>query len=404
MNSATATQAGETPTRAIALLALASFVSAANLRICDPLLPQIAGELGITVGSAAAVVTGFAVAYGLAQIVVGPLGDARGKLVMVVLGSLWAGVATMFCAAMPSLEPIVLFRFLGGAGAAAVIPLAMAWIGDVIAYERRQPVLARFLSGQILGIVFGQAAGGVLGELIGWRWTMVLLGVGHFGAGLLLLAEMRRVPAGRSAAGRARWRQAAASAYGLLQRPWVRVVVASVFVEGLAMFGAFAYVGAELHQRFGIGLGLVGAVLGAYGAGALLYVLLAGTLVARLGQPGLAAWGSVLVAVGYVALVFVPWLWLLPPAIALKGLGFYMLHNTLQTNATQMAPEARGLAVSLFAFGLFTGQSVGVALAAPIMDRYGARPVFLVAAATILAVAFWFRRQLLRRAIAAGGA
>ena len=41
-----------------------------------------------------------------------------------------------------------------------------------------------------------------------------------------------------------------------------------------------------------------------------------------------------------------------PPAIALIGLGFYMLHNTLQTNATQMAPEARGLAVSLFAFML----------------------------------------------------
>ena len=66
-----------------------------------------------------------------------------------------------------------------------------------------------------------------------------------------------------------------------------------------------------------------------------------------------------------------PSAWLAPPAIALIGLGFYMLHNTLQTNATQMAPEARGLAVSLFAFALFTGQSVGVALAAPVMDRYG---------------------------------
>jgi predicted MFS family arabinose efflux permease len=74
-----------------------------------------------------------------------------------------------------------------------------------------------------------------------------------------------------------------------------------------------------------------------------------------------------------------------------------MLHNTLQTNATQMAPEARGLAMSLFAFTLFTGQSVGVALAAPVMDRYGARPIFLVTAVMILLIAFWFRRQLLRR-------
>jgi MFS transporter, YNFM family, putative membrane transport protein len=57
-----------------------------------------------------------------------------------------------------------------------------------------------------------------------------------------------------------------------------------------------------------------------------------------------------------------PWLWLAVPAIACIGLGFYMLHNTLQVNATQMAPEARGLAVSLFAFFLFTGQSLGVAL------------------------------------------
>ena len=74
-----------------------------------------------------------------------------------------------------------------------------------------------------------------------------------------------------------------------------------------------------------------------------------------------------------------------------------MLHTTLQTNATQMAPEARGLAVSLFAFALFTGQSVGVALAAPIMDRYGGRPIFLATAAAILAIAFWFRWQLVRR-------
>jgi predicted MFS family arabinose efflux permease len=47
----------------------------------------------------------------------------------------------------------------------------------------------------------------------------------------------------------------------------------------------------------------------------------------------------------------------------IAGLGFYMLHNTLQVNATQMAPERRGAAVSLFAFCYFFGQSVGVALA-----------------------------------------
>ena len=88
-------------------------------------------------------------------------------------------------------------------------------------------------------------------------------------------------------------------------------------------------------------------------------------MVTRLGQPGLAAFGAVVARRRLRHARLMPSAWLAVPAIALIGLGFYMLHNTLQTNATQMAPEARGLAVSLFAFALFTGQSVGVALAAP---------------------------------------
>src|SRR3712207_7161731 len=51
-----------------------------------------------------------------------------------------------------------------------------------------------------------------------------------------------------------------------------------------------------------------------------------------------------------------------PAAVLAIGLGFYMLHNTLQTNATQMTPEARGTAVSVFSSALYIGQMAGVAL------------------------------------------
>src|SRR5215510_2643967 len=289
MRSATPTDPGATPSRAILLLALASFVGAANLRVCDALLPQIAAELGVTVGSAAAMVTAFAVAYGVCQIIVGPLGDAHGKLLGVVLGSLWAGIATLLCAVMPSLVPLVLFRFLGGAGAAAVILLAIAWIGDVVPYERRQALLARYISGQILGIVFGQAAGGLFGALIGWRATLLMLGVLHIGAGLLLLKERRRLRMGVPLPSKPRWAHAAFEAYRVLRQPWVQVVLVSVFIEGMAMFGGLAYVGADLHHRFGVGLGTVGALLASFGAGALLFAASASWLVPKLGQPGLAA-------------------------------------------------------------------------------------------------------------------
>jgi predicted MFS family arabinose efflux permease len=51
---------------------------------------------------------------------------------------------------------------------------------------------------------------------------------------------------------------------------------------------------------------------------------------------------------------------LVAPAMVLLGLGIHMLLNTLQTDATQMAPETRGLAVSTFANVLFMGQAAGV--------------------------------------------
>jgi YNFM family putative membrane transporter len=71
-----------------------------------------------------------------------------------------------------------------------------------------------------------------------------------------------------------------------------------------------------------------------------------------------------------------------------------MVHNTLQTEATQLDPQARGLSVAMFAMMLFTGQSIGVAFAGFIVDRWGGAPVFLIAATGLLAIILWFRRQL----------
>src|SRR5690348_14948046 len=101
---------GATPMRAIVLLAFAGLVSAANLRICDPLLPQIAGELGVTIGAAGTIVTAFALSYGLFQVVVGPLGDAQGKVRLIVAGCFWAGSATMVCAASSNLAGLTVLR------------------------------------------------------------------------------------------------------------------------------------------------------------------------------------------------------------------------------------------------------------------------------------------------------
>ena len=101
----------------------------------------------------------------------------------------------------------------------------------------------------------------------------------------------------------------------------------------------------------------------------------------------MAKLGGVCLAIAFAAVAFAPsWTWALP-ACFVAGFGFYALHNTLQTHATQMAPAARGTAVSLFACVLFLGQSLGVLLAAWVVDHSSSAIVFALSALGLLLLA-----------------
>jgi predicted MFS family arabinose efflux permease len=399
MTTTPAPSRAEPPLRTIALLALAAFAGALNIRISDPLLPQVAAGFSTTVGTAAIIVTAFTVGYGLFQLAFGPAGDRFGKYRIAGILSLGAGLATTSAAFAETLGDLTLARFATGAISSAVIPLAFAWIGDAIPFERRQAVLARFLTAQFSGIVISQAAGGYIGAEFGWRTVFVVVGAVHLLAGIAMLVELKLNPGAQpvGAPGANSFSAMLEGSRKILARPFVRVMLVAVFIEAFAMYGAFAYIGADLVHRLGTSFALAGAILAVFGAGALSYSLSARWLLVRFGERGLDMLGGGIIAVGFGLLAVAPTAALAIPAIVLLGLGFYMFHNTLQTNATQMAPEARGLAVSLFAFFLFIGQSIGVALAAPIVDRYGAPPVYLAAALLLPLTALWFRRRLAMR-------
>jgi predicted MFS family arabinose efflux permease len=68
----------------------------------------------------------------------------------------------------------------------------------------------------------------------------------------------------------------------------------------------------------------------------------------------------------------------------MSGLGFYMMHNTLQTQAIQMAPQARSRAITLFACTLFFGQTLGVTVMARLLDAGWLREALLAAGVGIL--------------------
>jgi predicted MFS family arabinose efflux permease len=249
-----------------------------------------------------------------------------------------------------------------------------------------------------MGLIGGQVIGGIVGDLFGWRAVFLVLGAMFLLAGLLLLRELRAgllPPPILSTP--ARPAQLALNYLRLFRRPWPRTVLVTVFVEGFLFFGALAYVGVALHAAHGLSFTLVGVVLGTFGVGGVLYAFNARTLVARLGERGLAALGGAVIATGYLTLPFAPTPWLAAISIGLLGLGFYMLHNTLQTNATQMAPEARGLAVSTFASCFFIGQGLGAWLGGHIVDGPGTTPLFVAVAPLLLLVGLAFAHRLAHR-------
>jgi predicted MFS family arabinose efflux permease len=387
-------------TSAITLLALASFAAQAMVRSTDSLLPQIAADLQVSVGATSIIVTAYLLAHGSVQLVIGPIGDRFGKYRCTAFAAAVATVMVALCGLAPSLPLLVAARLGSGLATGWIIPFALAFVGDVIPYERRQQVIGRFLSGQILGQLFGQAAGGVLGDYFGWRNVFFILAAILAAATAGLFYELMRNPithAGHASAQPGRGFVADYST--VLRSPWARTVIVMAFIESAAMFGAYTYVGADLHLRFDVNFALVGLVVGAFAVGGLIYSLAVKLLVGRLGQTGLAAGGGALLAGAYVVLAFQPVAWIAPLATVSIGLGFYMLHNTLQTNATQMSPEARGTAVAIFSSALYLGQTAGVAVGGVMFDRFTAVPVFLTAALVLLGLGFWFSRRLARRVV-----
>ncbi len=246
--------------------------------------------------------------------------------------------------------------------------------------------------------MFGQAAGGVLGDLFGWRNVFFILGAMFALATVGLIYELFTNPRTR-AAGRPEEtsRGFVADYKAVLSNRWARIVIVAVFIESVFGWGAFAYVGADLNQRFGLGFTAVGLIVGSFAIGGLVYTATVQQLVNRFGQRGLAIGGALMCGIAYLMLASGAAWWLAPIAVAMIGLGFYALHNTLQTNGTQMTPQARATGFALFSSAIYVGQTVGVGVGAFVFDRAGAVPLFVVTAIVLPVMALWFARELKQR-------
>ncbi|HYF18551.1 MAG TPA: MFS transporter [Ramlibacter sp.] len=386
--------------RAVFLLGLATFFTGMALRVCDGLIPTIADDFDVTPGVAGRVVFVFALAYGFLQLVFGPIGDRFGKARVVTFAIAGSALLSFLAALASGFPQLLAARIAWGMAAAGVVPLAMAWIGDAVPLEERQPTLARLLIGTVSGMMAGQLAGGLFADSgLGWRGAFAAMALGY-GVVAVLLVTGRRVLAAPHGTPPALAMPMHRQWALVLATPWRRKVIAAVVAEGALLLGPLAFLPAMLHQRFGLALSAASALLALYAAGGVLYAMTARWILLRFGQSRMVLGGGAMMGASYLLLLVSPVAWTAAPAALALGFGAYLYHNTLQTHSTQMVPTARGTAVSTFSAFFFLGQAAGVGLAGLAFDRIGHVAMLLAPAVALPITAVLYARAM--RAHAAG--
>ncbi|HEX2185218.1 MAG TPA: MFS transporter, partial [Chloroflexota bacterium] len=158
-------------------LSAAAFLVSLDRSIFAPLLPAIAADLNATIGAAGLAVTAYVLPYGFFQLFYGPVADRVGKIAVVRWAVLVFAAGTALCGLAPGLLWLDLWRAITGACAAAVIPLSLAYIGDVVPYGRRQGTVATLMGVTSLGTALSTAVGGLVGNFLSWRMLFATYGL-----------------------------------------------------------------------------------------------------------------------------------------------------------------------------------------------------------------------------------
>lgn len=379
----------------LTILALTTFVGALCVRLVDPVVPEIARDLGVSAATAALLATAFAFPYAIGQPVLGPLGDAIGKVRVIKTALAVLAVMLALSALAPTYEILFATRLIGGLAAGGIIPLAFAIVGDRFPFEQRQVALTRVLMAAMLGQLASVIGSGMIASVFGWRAVMAAAAVVTL---LILAVSMRhlkpRADAVRHAFTLTRVRSGYAAVFA---NPRAAACFVTVFIEGVAVFGLFPYIAVLLEQRAAGGIREAGFVIAGMGLGGLAFTLAVKPLLARIGgMMRLMRAGGVISAIGLLGAGLATGWVAQALAFVVMGFGFYALHNSIQTQATELAPDNRGAAVALHAFFFFLGQAAG-----PVVYRLGIATIgpelsTAIAAGLIACLGFWLAGRIER--------
>lgn len=378
--------------RSLVVVGFVAFATSLSFRAIDPTIALVALDFTMSPERATLLSTAFALPFALAQPVLGPIADAVGKTRVITACIVVLIVASLAGAVAPSFWTLLVTRIFAGVAAGGIFPSAIAMTGDLVPVERRQVALGRLVACALSGAVLGATAGGVVGDLFGWRGVLIVLAALSVIALACALFGFPKPEKG----GRLQFSSAIEGYRRIFANPLAPICYAGVFVEGACVFGLLPFVAVILHASGEERATIAGLVVAGFPIGGVILSITMPLLLSLFGQRGLMRLGGLLVGGALVVFAFASW-W---PAdfatFVVIGLGFYMIHTGIQLFATELAPASRASAVALHAMFFFLGQGSGPIFYGFGFARVGTILSIVVAAAIMIALGLFLAHKLRR--------
>lgn len=320
-----------------------------------PMLVVLAHSTGLSLAQAVQVLASYTLLYAVGQPLWGLLSDRLGRLPVLRIALVGVVVGAVASTLTATFVGLLVARGLAGLMMGCLYPTMLTLIGDTRHGSQRLRSLSSLQSWAALGNTFATLVAGTLAALVDWR---LVFGLPALGA-LLLLWHLRAATAPR--------RSSSAASLGAALTPWALVLYLLAMVEGAVMMGVLAYVVPALQDQ-GVSVTLAGVLAATYGLG-----VIGGSAVMRRLAHRVTRVASILAGGTVLCLAFAAaWVWGTPAALCatalLIGVSNAVLHVSLQSWATEVAPGARATSVSLFAGSLFLGSSLASVMTADLAD------------------------------------
>jgi len=343
-----------------------------------PMLIPIARDLHQPLAAVTQAATAYFILYGAMQVVYGLLSDRFGRVRLMRVTSLGAGLAAILSAMAPSLTALVLARALTAALICSLFPSALTYIGDRFPFRVRQRAVADLLAVVAVGMMLANLGAGLLAAYASWRLGFLLPGM----ALLVLSFALRWLPESLPDVNLER---PLAQLRRLALHPWMVFLFLVTIPEGAAVLGFFTFLAPALEAQ-GVSPGAAGAVVAIYGLAVLLATRGVKRLTSRVPPHLLIVVGGGGLLLGFVVAGLGQSIATILVASATCGVAYAVMHSTFQTWATEVAPESRGTATSLFPTAAFLGAGLCTTAVAGLAEaqRYGV--LFWIGAAVTLPV------------------